>query len=378
MPDTLTTNMIVPEVVADMVETHLGDHITLLPLAIQDNTLVGQPGDTLKFPAFQYIGKADVVAENGEITPSVLDSTSVSSQVKKFAKAVRITDEAVLSGFGDPVGEAARQLAHSIDHAMDDALFEQLARIPYSRLYPINGFSAANIADALTLFGEDLDGEKVLLVNPQGFAALRKDPDYIRASDIGQRMITSGVVGEIWGCQIVVSNKIRLDTSLGELRYYIVKPGALRLVNKQGTFLEVEREAKFMRNTLYASKHATAYLYDDSKALAMSVFTDVQYLAAGDASLGQIHSVAAGSGKTALVIPEALAAVPLGCKWVYKLDDNPSNSPALVFGTPISGYTPWVSSATAITTANLRGHLVLVDSANKPLKAANFSVVKGA
>ena len=45
------------------------------------------------------------------------------------------------------------------------------------------------------LFGEDLTGDKVLLTDAAGFAALRKDNDYIRASDLGQRMITDEIVG---------------------------------------------------------------------------------------------------------------------------------------------------------------------------------------
>lgn len=376
MPNTtLTSNLIIPEVIADMVETNLGDNLTLLPLAVVDNTLVGQPGDTLKFPAFQYIGKADVVAENGEITPAILDSVTVSASVVKFAKAVRITDEARLSGFGDPVGEAARQLAHSIDHAMDDALYQQLQGLSFGRLYPVTGLSADSVADALSLFGEDLDGPKVLLVDPKGFATLRKDPDYIRSSDVGQRMITSGIVGEIWGCQIMVSNKIKADPVLGESRYYILKPGALRLVNKQGTMLEVEREAKFMRDTLYASKHAAAYLYDDSKALALSTFTALVVLAGGDATKGQVHTVAAGSGKTAIVIPSGFAPAPVGFKWVYKLDD--AATIALTFGTAVTGATPWVNGETAITTVNTWAHVILVDEANKPVKVVNVPVVRG-
>ena len=38
MPTTTAASLIVPEVIADLVETKLGDRITLLPLAVQDNT----------------------------------------------------------------------------------------------------------------------------------------------------------------------------------------------------------------------------------------------------------------------------------------------------------------------------------------------------
>ncbi len=371
MAETLTSNLVVPEVVADMVETEYGAKITLLPVTAQDDSLTGQPGDTLKFPAFRYIGAASEVDENGQITASLLSSFAVPDKVKKYAKAVTLTDEARLSGVGDPVGEVARQLAHSIDHAVDDALFAQLATCPYSRAYMISALSSNAVADALTMFGDELDGDKILLVDPAGFATLRKDTNYIRASDMGQRMIFSGVVGEIWGCQIVVSSKIVPDTTLKETRYYIVKPGALRLVNKQGTFLEVKREAEYMRDTIFASKHCAAYLYDASKLVALSIPTALQTITEG---ADGIHCVDGGSGKTILVIPAQYAPTPPTYKWVYKLSDSGLTP---VFGTAQTATTDWVSSTTAFSCDKQYAHVMLVDSANKPIKYCEVTPVVG-
>lgn len=368
---TLKQHLIIPEVIADMVEGAFGEKSALLPLATLDKTLMGVPGDTLKFPAFRYIGKAEEVAENGEVSPGILSADTVPVTVKKYAKAVRVTDEARLSGFGDPLGEAARQLARAIDHAVDDALFEELGHLPLGRVYPVAGLSAAAVADGLTLFGEDLDGDKVILVDPEGFAALRKDPDFIRASDLGQRAIFTGVVGEIWGCQILVSSRVKADSASGEKRYYIIKPGALRLVNKTGTFIEVDREAEYMRDTIYAAKHCAAYLYDDSKALSLSVFTGVETL---DAARAGILSLPGPSGKTRLVIPDNMT--PANCKWVYTLDTSPTK--ALTFGTAVTGATAWVNAQTDITAgSNTMLHAILVDSQNKPLKACHLSITAG-
>ena len=126
MSVTTTNNLIIPEVVSSLIDGSLGDGVTLLPLAEQDDTLVGQPGDTLKFPVFSYIGKAAVVAENGQIIPGQLTASMKSVTVHKYAKAISISDEARLSGYGDPVGEGSRQLAHALDHAVDDDLFQCL------------------------------------------------------------------------------------------------------------------------------------------------------------------------------------------------------------------------------------------------------------
>ena len=83
MSVTTTNNLIIPEVVSSLIDGSLGDGVTLLPLAEQDDTLVGQPGDTLKFPVFSYIGKAAVVAENGQIVVAMIDEEAT---VKRFYK----------------------------------------------------------------------------------------------------------------------------------------------------------------------------------------------------------------------------------------------------------------------------------------------------
>lgn len=374
MATTQKVNLIVPEVLADLVETKLGDRVSLLPLAVQDNTLQGQPGDTLKFPAFRYIGKADEVAENTEVIPSLLTSSTVSAQVKKYAKGVQLTDEARLSGYGDPVGEAATQLAQSIDHAIDDALFQQLEGLPIGRIMPITALSADSVADALAIFGEDLEGPKVILVNPAGFATLRKDADYIRSSDLGQRAIFSGVVGEIWGCQIVVSNKIKLNSTLGETRYYILMPGALRLINKQGTFIEVEREAKFMRDNIFASKHCAAYLYDASKAAAASIFSTMQVLPSGPDAF---HTVPGASGQYSIVIPEEQQPTPPTYSWKYIANTTAAGTSTMT--TALTGLTAWSGNTAAIAAmANTYVHLYLVDSANKPIKRVDLDINAGA
>jgi hypothetical protein len=369
---TLKASLVIPEVIADLVETKLGDNITLLPLAVEDNTLVGQPGDTLKFPAFKYIGKAAVVNENGQIQTGKLEAGTTEATVHKYAKGISITDEARLSGHGDPMGEAAKQLARAIDQGVDDELFSVLNSVGVSRKHINTTISADNIADALVLFGEDLTGDKVLLTDAAGFAALRKDDDYIRASDMGQRMITDEVVGEIWGCQILISNKIKTDTTVKEKSYFIVKPGALRLVNKRGTLVEVQREPEYMRDNIYASKHCVAYLYDASKVVALTQFTGLQALTADCG----IETEAGTSGKTKIVIPDVMAA-PAGYKWVYKLDDTATDMG--VWDTALNGTTDWVSSTTEIAAnSKTKAHVVLVNATDsKPVKTITVDVNEG-
>lgn len=367
----MKSDIVIPEVIAGLVETKLGDNITLLPITEQDNNLVGKPGDTLKFPAYTYIGDATTVNENSIIYPGKLEANTVPATVVKYAKGVSVTDEAKLSGYGDPIGEAAKQLARSIDQGVDNALFAALNGVNINRKWVNSTLSADNVADALVLFGEDVTGPKILLTDAAGFAQLRKDGDYIRASDMGQRMITDEVVGEIWGCQIIITNKVKTNDTVKEKQHFIVKPGALKLINKRGTLVEVQREADYQRDNIFASKHCVAYLYDHSKVVAITEFTALQAL---PADCG-IESVAGTTlaGNTKIVIPPTMAA-PAGFKWVYKLDTSADNIG--VFGTELTGTTAWASSTTEIAAGeNTKAHVVLVNATDsKPVKTITVAI----
>lgn len=307
---TTKNDIIVPEIMSRLMNERIGRSMRLLPLASLDRSLEGRPGDTLSFPFFKQIGVAKKVLENGEVERTKMSQEMTSVTVEKYANGISLTDEALLSGYGDPLDEAISLLSRSIDAALDDELYKTLEKASLSRRFFAPALSSECVSDALSLFGEELEGDKVLLISPRDFARLRKDANYIRASDMGQKMILSGTVGSIWGCQIVVSSKL-------QDRAYIVKPGALRLLVKKDTRLDVEREPKFMRTNIFASKHACCYLYDESRLISISLSKDMLKLNEG---LINIEN----DGSTLKVsINEAL---PLGFKLMYKLSDSESDS----------------------------------------------------
>ncbi|MBS8076346.1 N4-gp56 family major capsid protein, partial [Streptococcus suis] len=111
--------MLDPEVLADMIDAEIGKAIRFAPLAEVDTTLQGQPGTTLTVPKWDYIGDAEEVAEGEPIPVTQLGFTKTTMTIKKIGKSVEITDEAILSGYGDPVGQAAKQIVQAIDHKVD-------------------------------------------------------------------------------------------------------------------------------------------------------------------------------------------------------------------------------------------------------------------
>lgn len=266
-PGTFLADLINPQVMADMIDKKLTDAIRFASLATIDSTLVGQPGDTLTLPSWNYIGDASLVAEGADITVAQLTATPATAQVHKIGKAVEITDEAVLSGYGDPIGEAINQLALSIAAGEDNEMLTTLAGIGASMTYSASGsISADDVADALVKFGEDIEGDKSILVSPAAYAAFRKADDWLPASDIAADTLIRGTVGMIHGCQVVVSNKLATSGSA-----YIVKPGALRIIMKRDTLVEADRDILAKYTVISADKHFVTYLYDASKAIKITV-----------------------------------------------------------------------------------------------------------
>lgn len=273
MAQTLLANIINPRVVADMVDKKLTDLIKFAPLADIDTTLEGRPGDTIYLPSWAYVGDAAVVAENASVTASLLSATSTSAQIKKVAKAVCLTDEAVLSGFGDPVGEATDQIALAIAAAVDNECLSILHGITGDMaLSTANNTvtpGASHILSGLELFGEDIDDTVVAVVSPAVYKEMRAvtaTNAWIPASEIAADIAIRGVVGQFEGCQVVVSNKLKA-TATGAGDIYLVKPGALRIFLKRDTMIEPDREALYFRTNLVGSKHFVAYLYNAAKAV---------------------------------------------------------------------------------------------------------------
>lgn len=265
---TKLANLFDPEVVADMIEAKLVDAMKFAPLAVIDDTLVGRAGSTLTLPVFAYIGDAETVAEGADIDIAKLEADTTEVSIHKIGKGVQITDEAVLSGYGDPVNEAVKQLILSIASQVDNEMLTVLSGIGATMTHETAGagvLAADDIADALVKFGEDIEGEKVLLVSPADYAVLRKADDWCPASEISARIIIEGTVGMVHGCQVVVSNKLTTPNVS-----YIVKPGALRTLRKRDTMVETDRDIINKSTVMTADKHFVNYLYDASKAIKIA------------------------------------------------------------------------------------------------------------
>ena len=129
---TKLANLINPEVMADMVSAKVDKKVRVIPYAKVDTSLVGQAGDTISVPKYAYIGEAVDVAEGEDIPVRQMAVSSEQYKVKKAAIGGVLTDEAVLSGYGNPVGELTNQMALSVAGKTDTDGYEELIKAPTS------------------------------------------------------------------------------------------------------------------------------------------------------------------------------------------------------------------------------------------------------
>lgn len=214
MAVTKMANMINPEVMGPMIEAKIDALLKLTPYARVDRTLVGVPGDTKTVPSWNYIGDAEDVAEGAEVGLSTLTASTTTFTIKKAMKAVGITQEAVNSGLGNPIGQAEKQLAKAIAGKVDNDVLDAVYK--GTNVYAGSALAAiayGGIVDAIAKFEDEEDGiEKVIFINPAQEAALLKDSDFLSADKFTAGVALNGSIGRIAGAWVKKSKKVRLVT----------------------------------------------------------------------------------------------------------------------------------------------------------------------
>lgn len=208
---TKIADLIDPEVMADMISAKIPTKIVVAPFAKIDTTLEGAEGDTITVPQYAYIGDAVDVGEGEEVDVTQMTASTTQVKVKKVMKAVALTDEAVLSAHGNPVGEANNQLALSVASKVDvdsmDALMN--AQLIYDGTAAKIGYEG--IVDAVDVFQEEKNTEKVMFVAPAQVTTLRKDDNFISADTYPGNVVMTGEIGKIANTRIVPSRKVKLN-----------------------------------------------------------------------------------------------------------------------------------------------------------------------
>ena len=269
--ETKLTNMVNPQVLGAMISARLPKAIKFTQIAKVDNTLVGVPGSEITLPSFNYIGAAEDVAEGAAVTPSVMTTSTKKAAIKKAVKAVDLTDEAKLSGYGDPVAQRAAQLAKSIADKVDNDILAALSGATLTATNA-NKISYEGIMDAIDKLAEEDAQDKVIFIAPSQLTVLRKEDKFYDKSKYGNDVIMTGEVGMVGGCRVVVSKKI--SDAGATIDNYIVcvnadeeELPAVSLFMKRDIQAGVQPDLLSGKEVMVANKHYAVALTNESKVV---------------------------------------------------------------------------------------------------------------
>ena len=266
MAVTKLENMIDPEVMGAMIQAELPQALKFTGIAQIDTTLQGRPGDEITVPSYKYIGDAVDVAEGSAIDYDLLETTTRKIGIKKAAKGVELTDESVLSGYGDPVGEAQRQvrmaLASKIDNDVLAAALEAPLTLADAKIDMdlIDKIEATFVDAPDAIEGQTTDQMGTLFLSYKDAAKLRKAAadNWTRASQLGDNILVSGAFGELLGWEIVRSKKLE------DGQFVAVKPGALKIYLKRELLAESARDIDHKQTKFNADQHYGVAIDNDA------------------------------------------------------------------------------------------------------------------
>ena len=274
MAMTTISDLVNPKVMADMISAKIEKKIVVAPFAKVDDTLVGVAGDTIVVPQYSYIGDASDVAEGDAVETTTLVTRAKEATIKKAMKAVELSDEAVLSGYGNPIGETNNQLAAAIAAKVDNDAMEAL--LTAETVYEADGvISYDGIIDAIDKFGEETNCQKVIFVHPSQLTQLRHDEDFISAEKYTGNVLLSGEIGMIANTRVVPSKKVPLID--GQYVCPVVKiegdaetedeTPALTIYLKRDTNVEMERQTLRRVTDISVDKFYTVVLSNAGKVV---------------------------------------------------------------------------------------------------------------
>lgn len=218
-------NVIIPEVMEDLMQYEYEQALVLGKLAYHDNTLVGQPGDTITIPYTAPLADAELVGENSSLTPEANQDSKITITVQKVGKAVELTQEAIISAAYDVKSERRSQIAKAIARKVDADLAAEIAKT--TLVHNTATFDYAAIVDAKGKMGEEgFNTTNVLIVSSAMYVELAKTPEFVAgATQVADFGVNASAM--LVDMPVIVSDRVAADEA------FIVVPGSFVLANKQ-------------------------------------------------------------------------------------------------------------------------------------------------
>lgn len=268
---TINTKLIVPEVYAELVREKITGKCKVAQFAVTKGNLMGQAGETVKFPAYKYVGDASDWTIGTAMTAGELEQTTTSATIKAIAApGVNIYDYDDAVAMGQQINEAASQQAVSIARKMDtDAIDACLTSPLKKKLAAKNTVTQDELIAMLGLYGDDRDSADFdAIVIHSAFAPSFYAMDMFVSREKtmtrdGNGISVNGIIGYFLDIPVVLSDRL-YDTTSQEGFILMMKKNALSLLPKESPFTEVARDASKRLSTIYTSDFYALALTDDT------------------------------------------------------------------------------------------------------------------
>lgn len=283
-----------PKVWKDHINAYFRRRLVAGAFAMQDNTLVGEPGTTINFPYFKKIGDAEEPAEDEGLQPDALSDDSFQATVKEVAKAVGIKKKAFKTSAAKTesiISEVQRQIGRVMAEKIDKDLIAEFsaggnftagftATVAADIMNVVNlnkgriGAFGDLFQDAVVCFMHSLQFQDLMNASPAGF---------LQANALDPMFLVQGFSGRLLGMALVVTD------SLGSAGTIDGKPAYNAFIHKENPYgfivkqdMEVEsdydilaREWVFTGDQWYAVKsfHAKVSAQDLKTAKLVTTTT---------------------------------------------------------------------------------------------------------
>ena len=222
-----------------------------------DNSLATEAGMTKTINVYTYTGEAEELGvgegntNRGSISYVGTDYTAkLVQQVFDYQDEDFMKDNTVVdNGIKGATQVMTNKMTADFIAECEKATLTHTAALSYDAI--VDAIAKLNVEDESDLF---------IIVNPEGKAELRKDPDYV-AARMGE-VVYSGQVGSVAGIPVIVSKAVD--------KAYVMSKDAVKLFMKKDVEVEQQRDADTRTNSVFLRSVYICALVDATKICKIS------------------------------------------------------------------------------------------------------------
>ena len=266
-------NVIIPEVYSELVREKISGKVVVSQFADVKGDLIGKPGETINFDAWQYIGDASDIAVGTAMDTANMKQSTKSATIKMVApKGIKVNDYDNEVAFGNAIDEAASQQAVAIARKQDTDFIADAYKTPLKNALATDGvITFDELVAMLGQFGDDANTEDMacIAIHSVYRASFLKMDGFVDATKTfnaqGNGVQSNNCIGYFLGIPVVVTDRL-INTTGAVTEHFVllIKKHALAIVPKEVPFVETARDASTRTTTIFTSQYYATCLVDDA------------------------------------------------------------------------------------------------------------------